>query len=257
MPDSTIEDMDMSESDNAQPRHGMVIDPPTRGSYAMEKGLLLEWEAVVMEGGKNFPDLKAGFAHDFSRIDEPKTLTPVPPQLPPIDPPADGLILSGGQKDRWACVNLTDDGIIEEIKNKGKGEAKKWPRVSVTRGAEFTVEWQYHAVHVTRGYRWFITKDGWNKTTPITRADFEGKNYVGDKHFAPSAHDGLMWSDIFEWSPFDEHRNALQPKKFTSATLPDDKHGHHVILLVWIVAETDKAFYQAFDVDFDVPESEE
>ncbi|RMU40104.1 hypothetical protein ALP29_200177 [Pseudomonas syringae pv. avii] len=66
-----------------------------------------------------------------------------------------------------------------------------------------------------------------------------------------------MWSDIFEWSPFDEHRDALQPKEITSATLPDDKHGHHVILLVWIVAETDKAFYQAFDVDFDVPESEE
>ncbi|EPN38000.1 lytic polysaccharide monooxygenase auxiliary activity family 9 protein [Pseudomonas syringae] len=246
MPDSTIEDMDMSESDSAQPRHGMVTTPPSRGSYAIEKGLLLEWEVVAMEGGKNFPDLKAGLAHDFPGVDEPVHLDPVTHD----DPPADGLILSGGQSDKRICVNFTDDEIIQEITKNGKGEAEKWPRLSVTRGTEFTVEWQYHAVHVTRGYRWFITKDGWDETTRIARADFEGKNYVGDNHFTLGAHDGLMWSDICYLSPFDKHRDALQPKKITSATLPDDKYGHHVILLVWIIAETDKAFYQAFDVDF-------
>ncbi|KPB49736.1 Chitin-binding protein [Pseudomonas coronafaciens pv. oryzae] len=59
-----------------------------------------------------------------------------------------------------------------------------------------------------------------------------------------------MWSDVSDLSPFSEHRDELQPKKTSSVTLPDDKHGHHVILLAWIIAETDKAFYQAFDVDF-------
>ncbi|MDU8501262.1 lytic polysaccharide monooxygenase auxiliary activity family 9 protein [Pseudomonas syringae] len=245
MPDSTIEDMDMNESDSAQPKHGMVISPASRGSYAMEKGLLLEWHVVAMEGSKNFPDLKYGLAHDFPGVDEPINLDPTL-----IDPPADGLILSGGQIDERKCVNFTDDEIVEEITKNGTGKAEKWPRLSVTCGAEFTVEWQYHAVHVTRGYRWFITKDGWDETTPITRADFEGKNYVGDNHFTLGAHDGLMWSDISELSPFDKHRDQLQPKKTTSATLPDDKYGHHVILLAWIVAETDKAFYQAFDIDF-------
>ncbi|SDW62712.1 chitin-binding protein [Pseudomonas syringae] len=240
----------MNESDSTELKHGMVTIPPSRGSYAIEKGLLLEWEVVAMEGGKNFPDVKAGLAHDFPGVDEPQKLIPIPPQLPPIDPPADGLILSGGQSDRRKCVNLTDDGIIEEITKNGTGKAEKWPRLSVTRGAKFTVEWQYHAVHVTRGYRWFITKDGWDESTPITRADFGGKNYVGDNHFTFGAHDGLMESEILDLSPFDKNRDKLQPKKITSAELPIDKHGHHVILLVWIVAETDKAFYQAFDVDF-------
>ncbi|KPW70689.1 Chitin-binding protein [Pseudomonas syringae pv. coriandricola] len=237
----------MSDSDSADPKHGMVTRPPSRGSYAILKGLLLEWEVVAMEGSKNFPDLKAGVAHDFPGLDEPVHLDSVTH----ADPPADGLILSGGQSDKRICVNFTDDEIIEEITKNGKGEAEKWPRFSVMRGAEFTVEWQYHAEHVTRGYRWFITKDGWNEKTRITREHFEGKNCVADKHFAIDGYDGLMWSDISDLAPFDKHRDQLAPKKITSATLPKDKHGHHVILLVWIIAKTDKAFYQAFDVKFE------
>ncbi|KGS16231.1 MULTISPECIES: lytic polysaccharide monooxygenase auxiliary activity family 9 protein [Pseudomonas syringae group] len=245
MPDSTTEGMEMNESDTARPRHGRVISPASRGSYAMEKELLLEWEVVSMEGGKNFPDLTYGYAHDFPRVDVPVDLTSTL-----TDPPADGLILSGGNSGRWARVNLTDNGIIEEIKKNGKGYADKWPRLSVTRGAEFKIEWVYHAEHLTRGYRWFITKEGWDESTPLTRADFKGKNYVSDNHFNANSQDGLMWSDVSDLSPFSEHRNELQPKKTSSVTLPDDKHGHHVILLAWIIAETDKAFYQAFDVDF-------
>ncbi|RMO94867.1 Chitin-binding protein [Pseudomonas syringae pv. philadelphi] len=235
----------MNESDSAELKHGMVISPPSRGSYAMDKELILEWHVVAMEGCKNFPDLKYGLAHDFPGVDEPVNLAPTL-----IDPPADGLILSGGQSDERQCVNFTDDEIVEEIKKRGKGAAEKWPRLSVVGGAEFKVEWAYHAVHVTRGYRWFITKEGWEYTKRITRTAFKGKNYVGDNHFKIDGHDGLMWSDISDLSPFDKHRDELAPKDFTSARLPVDKHGHHVILLVWIVAETDKAFYQAFDVDF-------
>ncbi|SDQ87639.1 chitin-binding protein [Pseudomonas cannabina] len=240
----------MHKYDTEQAKHGMVTSPASRGSHAILKELLLAWEVVVMEGGKNFPDEKAGLAHDYEGVDEPKTLTPIPPLLPPIDPPADGLILSGGQIQRWECVNFTDDEIVEEIRKRGKGAAERWPRLIVTRGTDFTVEWAYHAEHVTRGYRWFITKEGWDDTKRITRTAFEGKNYVGDNHFKIDGHEGLMWSDISDLSPFDKHRNELAPKDFTSARLPDDKYGHHVILLVWIVAETDKGFYQAFDVDF-------
>ncbi|WP_181133998.1 lytic polysaccharide monooxygenase auxiliary activity family 9 protein [Pseudomonas syringae] len=255
MPDSIIEDMDMNESASAQPRHGMVTSPESRGSYAISKGLLLEWEVVAMEGGKNFPDETFGLAHDFLGVDEPINLDP-PASAPPLaNPPPDGLILSGGQDDRRKCLNLTDVGIIEEITQKGHGAAEKWPRLSVAGGDEFEVRWAYHAVHVTRGYRWFITKDGWDESKPITREAFQGKNYVSDNHFKADGQDGLMWSDISPLSPFDKHRDELQPAEITKATLPSDKHGHHVILLAWIVAETDKAFYQAFDVDFDVPVS--
>ncbi|RML80376.1 Chitin-binding protein, partial [Pseudomonas amygdali pv. tabaci] len=95
MPYSTIEDMEMSESDSKQPRHGRVTNPESRGSYAIKKGLLLEWEVVAMEGGKNFPDLEPGLAHDFPGDDEPKF-----DPTSAAKPPADGFILSGGQNEK-------------------------------------------------------------------------------------------------------------------------------------------------------------
>ncbi|KPY35994.1 Chitin-binding protein [Pseudomonas savastanoi pv. fraxini] len=243
----------MSESDSKQPRHGRVTNPESRGSYAIKKGLLLEWEVVAMEGGKNFPDLEPGLAHDFPGVDEPKF-----DPASAAKPPADGFILSGGQTDNRRFVNLTDNGIVEEIKKQNPGQQDEaWPRLSVKRGEEFKVTWFYAAKHLTRGYRWFITKDGWDETTPITREDFKGKNYVADKHFKIDSQDGLMWSDISDLAPADQYHTELQPKDITSATLPSDKSGHHVILLAWIIAETDKAFYQAFDVEFDASESEE
>jgi chitin-binding protein len=33
-------------------------------------------------------------------------------------------------------------------------------------------------------------------------------------------------------------------------TLPKGKKGRHVVVLLWIVANTGNAFYQAFDLDF-------
>ncbi|MBI6710802.1 lytic polysaccharide monooxygenase auxiliary activity family 9 protein [Pseudomonas syringae] len=256
MPDLIIEDRDMNESTSAQPRHGMVTSPDSRGSYAISQGLLLEWQVVAMEGGKNFPDEKFGLAHDFPGVDEPINLDP-PASAPPLaNPPPDGLILSGGQDDERKCLNYTDSEIVEEIRIQNPTtQSIGWPRLPAKDLKELTVKWHYAAEHVTRGYRWFITKDGWDESKPITREAFQGKNYVSDSHFNEDGQDGLMWSDISPLSPFDKHRDELQPAEITKATLPSDKHGHHVILLAWIVAETDKAFYQAFDVDFDVPVS--
>ena len=34
-----------------------------------------------------------------------------------------------------------------------------------------------------------------------------------------------------------------------SCTIPDDKSGHHVILAVWTVGDTDAAFYNPADVN--------
>ncbi|WP_247617849.1 lytic polysaccharide monooxygenase auxiliary activity family 9 protein, partial [Pseudomonas syringae] len=96
--------------------------------------------------------------------------------------------------------------------------------------------------HVTRGYRWFITKDGWNESTRLTRNHFDEQPFH---------------KEISPLKPFSQHRDALQPTEEHSAELPKNKKGHHVILLLWIVAESPMAFYQAFDVDFDASESEE
>ncbi|MBI6557886.1 lytic polysaccharide monooxygenase [Pseudomonas syringae pv. aptata] len=251
MPDSIIEDMDMNDATTKESKHGRVTHPASRGSYAMDQGLLLEWHVHALEGGKNFPDYEGGPAHDFPSVDYP------PANMQGITaPPADGLILSGGQNDARECLNYTDADIEKHIRIKDPAvQSSGWPRLPVKGMKEFTVTWDYAAEHVTRGYRWFITKEGWDESKPITREAFRGKNYVTDNHFKADGQDGLMWSDISPLSPFDKHRDELQPAEITKATLPSDKHGHHVILLAWIVAETDKAFYQAFDVDFDVPVS--
>lgn len=43
-----------------QLRHGRVVTPASRGSVAVERGLLGNWQVNEMEGGKNFPALTAG-----------------------------------------------------------------------------------------------------------------------------------------------------------------------------------------------------
>ena len=43
-----------------QLRHGRVTSPASRGSVAIDLGLLAGWQVNEMEGGKNFPALVAG-----------------------------------------------------------------------------------------------------------------------------------------------------------------------------------------------------
>lgn len=46
------------------------------------------------------------------------------------------------------------------------------------------------------------------------------------------------------------HAGELKAKVNHEVKLPTHKKGQHVIVLMWIVANTGNAFYQAFDVDF-------
>ncbi|RMN46344.1 Chitin-binding protein [Pseudomonas syringae pv. apii] len=217
--------MDMSDLDTHQARHGRVISPATRGSQLMDLGLLDEWQDNELEGGKNFPQTAGGQFPDYPT----DTVSNVPP--------ADGVILSGGKvDDARKYVNYTDDELSAELKIlKPKAGVTGWSRHSVAAGADFEVEWKYAAPHVTRGYLWFITKDRWDENTRITRAHLESEPF---------------YTDLYTEVPFDQHKEELKAKTALTAKLPSGKQGHHVVVLLWIIADTGAAFYQTFDLDF-------
>ncbi|WXF85543.1 lytic polysaccharide monooxygenase auxiliary activity family 9 protein [Pseudomonas syringae pv. atrofaciens] len=214
----------MSDATTTGVKHGRITDPATRGSYAMDQSWVLEWHLHGIESGKNFPDTIGGEFAGFKS------------DVPSAEPPKDGLIVSGGWTDERECLNYTDREVADRLV--AKGNAEGWPRQGVKGVSTFMVTWRYEAPHVTRGYRWFITKDGWDESTRLTRAHFQEKPF---------------YEEISLLDPYNEHREELAPKTEISAVLPEGKQGHHVILLLWIVAESPMAFYQTLDVDFDKP----
>lgn len=200
-----------------KPKHGWGISPASRGSRAIELRFLQEWEVDEMEGGKNFPETEAG---------------PFPGHtgdVPSKEPPPDEYILSGGHKeDNRGDLNFTNQELLKKYPESDPG----WTVLPVKPGADFVVEWKYMAEHITRGYRWFITKDGWDENAPITRAQLDREPF---------------YETISPIEPFDQ---SMTPDEKVSAVLPVSKTGHHVLILLWIVADTPNAFYQVFDVNF-------
>lgn len=203
----------------SQLRHGRVTTPASRGSVAIDVGLLEGWQLNEMEGGKGFPALTAG---PFP--------APYQTDTPSVAPPADGFILSGGKTDARDCVNYTNEEMSKKL-----NRPFTWPLLNVDPGQVFNVTWQYTAPHTTRGYSWFITKDGWDPKQRISRAQLEPKPFA---------------DDFYTQVPYYSHGSELKAKVDHQVKLPANKKGHHVIVLLWIVANTGNAFYQAFDVDF-------
>ncbi len=200
-------------------RHGRVTSPASRGSVAIDLGLLGDWQVNEMEGGKNFPALVAG---------------PFPPPYETdstsVAPPEDSYILSGGKTDARDCVNFTDEEMSRKLNH-----PFTWPLLNVTPGQILEIKWAYTAPHTTRGYRWLITKDGWDPKQRITRVQLEAQPF---------------FEDFYTQVPYYSHPAELKAKVNHSVKLPANKKGRHVIVLMWIVANTGNAFYQAFDVDF-------
>ncbi len=127
--------------------------------------------------------------------------------------PRDGEICAGADG-RWAPL---DD------QRGGTG----WPATTVAAGQPFSIVWQFTARHATTSFRYFLTKDGWDNTQPLTRAaldltPFIQSNYSGRLPSNPTTHSG---------------------------TLPQ-RHGRHIMLAVWDIADTGNAFYQCSDLDF-------
>ncbi|WP_299143870.1 lytic polysaccharide monooxygenase [uncultured Vibrio sp.] len=126
--------------------------------------------------------------------------------------PADGTIAAAGSP-AWAPLNEQSD--------------LRWHRNQISAGHNvFT--WQKTAAHVTKDWKYYITKEGWNPNQPLTRAQL----------------------DLVPFCEVDGH--MTQPDMLTTheCTVPE-REGYHLILAVWDVGDTDQAFYNVIDVEFD------
>lgn len=126
--------------------------------------------------------------------------------------PADGQIASGGNA---AFDALNQQGI------------DRWHKVKIEAGKNPFI-WTLTARHSTASWKYYITNQNWDPTTPLTRADFD-------------------------LNPFcEKYDNGKLPESQVKieCNVPE-RTGYQVILGVWNVADTANAFYQVIDVDFD------
>ncbi|MFJ3700835.1 MULTISPECIES: lytic polysaccharide monooxygenase [Streptomyces] len=131
----------------------------------------------------------------------------------PAAGPADGKICSGGNSQ---FAQLDDP----------RGGA--WPATKVTAGQGYSFRWQFTARHSTSDFRYYITKNGWDSSKPLTRAALE--------------------SQPFMTVPYG---NQQPPATLThQGSMPTQKTGKHIVLAVWNVADTTNAFYACSDVQF-------
>ncbi|MFE3517206.1 lytic polysaccharide monooxygenase [Streptomyces sp. NPDC059166] len=131
----------------------------------------------------------------------------------PAAGPADGKICSGG------------NGQFAQLDDPRGGG---WPATKVTAGQGYSFRWQFTARHSTSDFRYYITKNGWDPTKPLTRAALE--------------------SQPFMTVPYG---NQQPPATLThQGSMPTQKTGKHIILAVWNVADTTNAFYACSDVQF-------
>lgn len=131
----------------------------------------------------------------------------------PAAGPADGALCSGGNE-TFAPLDDPRGG--------------QWPATEVAAGQDFEFTWKITAAHATDSFRYFITKDGYDPSRPLTRDALEPEPFVNVDY------------------------GGEQPPNSYSHTgkLPEGKSGRHVIFAVWDVADTDNAFYACSDVNF-------
>ncbi|MFB8206757.1 MULTISPECIES: lytic polysaccharide monooxygenase [unclassified Streptomyces] len=130
----------------------------------------------------------------------------------PTRGPADGHICSGGI------------GRFSELDDPRGGA---WPATKVTAGQNYTFNWRIEARHATTDFRYYITKDGYDPTKPLTRADLETQPFLT--------------------VPFG---GRLPGSTVSHSGVLPQKSGKHLILGVWTISDTGNAFYACSDVQF-------
>lgn len=201
--------MAIEDRTDAAPRHGRMTQPRSRADIEFNGG----WPANALEAAKFFPATQAGLVDP----DVPTDIRSGPKPVPP-----DGRIASGGSE--------PDAVRLDEVRD--------WPKVDLRSGAEVPFQWNFSAKHKTRRYNYFVTKEGWDPTVPLSRAQFEPEPFATYK-----PHGNMPFKDMPDPS---EDPHFDQPH---TVRLPE-RSGYHVILGVWEVADTGHAFYQVIDVNF-------
>ncbi|WP_031466676.1 lytic polysaccharide monooxygenase auxiliary activity family 9 protein [Sciscionella sediminilitoris] len=103
----------------------------------------------------------------------------------------------------------------------------KWPATDLPSGQKTKFTWTLTAAHATTDFRYFITKDGWDPTKPLTRAALDPQPFASVDY------------------------GGKQPPKTVDhdVQLPAGKTGRHLIYAVWDIADTGNAFYSCADVN--------
>lgn len=113
-------------------------------------------------------------------------------------------------------------------------QAGQWPANSVQSGT-IQFAWNLTAPHDTKGFRYFITKPGWNVWAPLTASSFEPTPFCTAGGFR-----GAM-PDPTRPIAKDERHSCYLPSR----------RGYHVILAVWDGDYgTNTSFYNVIDVQF-------
>lgn len=190
-------------------RHGHVFSPASRAWFAWEEGLIDNGQLNQREAGKFFPAVQSGLTDVVASTDSANAT-----------PPKDGKIASANQ------------GNAEFLDAPGS----HWKKHAVLSSELLTISWAYSAVHTTRRWNYFITREGWDPSLPLSRAQFESQPF-----FKVELTEQPYWS----------HGAALTPPEPTvhDVMLPQ-RQGYHVLLAVWEVANTGNAFYHVIDLDF-------
>lgn len=123
--------------------------------------------------------------------------------------PADGHIPSGD--------NMRFGQLDEQSED-------RWVKVDVPTG-KIELNWFLTAPHRTSGWKYYITKKGWNPNAPLTRDELELLTYIKGDGSVP------------------------QDKVKQTINIPNDRVGYYIILGVWEIADTPNAFYQVIDAN--------
>ncbi|MCS3431117.1 lytic polysaccharide monooxygenase [Klebsiella sp. BIGb0407] len=171
------------------PRHGYINSPPSR--------------AFLCSGsGNNVNKMCGPVQYEPQSVEGLKGF--------PETGPMDGKIASGG--------NANFDALNEQ-------SPTRWSKTKVNSGKN-TFSWTLTAAHRTTSWRFFITKQNWDPTTPLERSDFD-------------------------LTPFcEQFDNGKMPasKVKINCNVPE-RQGYQVILGVWDIDDTANAFYQVIDAN--------
>lgn len=125
--------------------------------------------------------------------------------------PADGKIASAG---------------LAQFSPLNEQTVNRWGKSNIKSG-NYTFTWTFTANHVTKDFKYYITKQGWNQNATLKRSSFD---------LTP-----------FCTIPY----NKKPPQTLSHQCNVPSRQGYHVILAVWDVGDTAMSFYQAIDVNFD------
>lgn len=128
---------------------------------------------------------------------------------------------NGGPSDgRIASADLGQFGNLDEQ------SSSRWTKRNISAGNQ-TFTWTLTAFHRTAGYRYYMTKQGWNPNAPLTRASF----------------------DLQPFCVIDSG-NAVPPPVVNHQCNVPQRSGHQIILGVWQIGDTVNSFYNVSDVMF-------